>query len=303
MTKLTKPMPRLPDGIDFSEKDDGNTLLMCMDLDSAAAYMHEDRAVFEPWALCANATGYGGVVLSGSKLPPPGEVGEAPKKHQYNRFLYRAQRFSEGFKWFTLSSPLSEMAAGFVGRELSGGDLLVNGPSCEAGPAPDSPGAKKECELVRPLHPLDVLLDKTKYHRQLPVGLFSKEVSDEAAIFPGDSSAIDIWSLSGDVFHSIELRVGKTQKLGVLADAFFHACFVRDMFCQLHLERKVPADQLNWRGYGELVEANIKSVVAHILTEGKHTWFDRAFGELKDCALDGMRFKNAMTLSEVEKRR
>jgi hypothetical protein len=77
------------------------------------------------------------------------------------------------------------------------------------------------------------------------------------------------------------------------------------MFCRLHLERKVPADHPavanDLRGFKELANANISSVAAYILTEGKHPQLDAAFAELQKCALDGMRFEDARTLSELEK--
>ena len=298
-------MPRLPSGIAFSDPGDGGTLKMCMGLGCATANMQEDGSAFEAWALCARAAGYGQVELSVDK-PPPGGMGDGPKKLHYNRFLYRALRFKEGFAWFALSPDLGERAKGFESKVLSGDDLFVNAPDCEASRVGHTPEAKKERELIRP-RPLDVLLGTTalpSYHSQLPVGLFSKAVKDETAIFPGDRAAIDIWGISGDTFHLVELKVGRGPKLGVLSEVFFYACFVRDMFCRFHLERKVPADQVekNWRGYGELVRANIKSVAAHILTETKHRQLDAAFAELKLCALDGIRFESARTLSELEKR-
>jgi len=306
LTKLTKPMPRLPSAIVFSESMDGGTFKMCMDLGCATANMQEDKAAFEAWALCARAAGYVRVELSGNGLPQASEISK-PKRLHYNRFLYRALRFAEGFAWFALSPDLEQKAKEFESKELLENNLFVSAPECEASLVGNTPEAKKERELIRP-RPLDALSNidvSPKYHSQLPVGLFYKEVKNEAAIFPGDKAAIDIWGLSGNTFHLVELKVGKASKLGVLSETFFYACFVRDMYCRFHLERKASADQIekNYRGYGELVKANINSVVAHILTEHKRQQLIAAFAVLQECKLDGIRFGNLRTLSELEKRK
>jgi len=304
MPKITKLTHRLPSAISFSKSDDGGTFQMCMDLDCATANMQEDKAAFEAWALSGRVAGYGRVELSGNGLPPPSGISKLKRQH-YNRFLYRALRFAEGFAWFALSPDLEEKAKEFESKELREDDLFVNAPECEANPVGNAPESKKERELIRP-RPLDVLTDiavSPKYHSQLPVGLFSKEVTDETAIFPGGKAAIDIWSISGDIFHLVELEIGKASKLGILSKVFFYACFIRDMYCRFHLERKVNTSQIekNWRGYEELVRANINFVVAHVLAERKHQQLDAAFAELQQCTLSGMRFENVKTFSEVER--
>jgi hypothetical protein len=78
------------------------------------------------------------------------------------------------------------------------------------------------------------------------------------------------------------------------------------MFCRLHLELKVPTSHPavanDLRGFKELANANISSVAAYILTEGKHSQLDAAFAELQKCTLGDIRFEGAKMLSELEKR-
>jgi uncharacterized protein YcgL (UPF0745 family) len=309
LTNLTKLKMRLPRDIGFSEPDDHGAFRMCMGQDCVTANMQEDKAAFEAWALCARAGGYGRVELTEDGSVSPARMGKRQRPH-YNRFLYRALRFSEGFKWFTLSPDLGKKVKEFADGELSRKDLLVNAPGDEEAQIARTPEGKKARELVSP-RPLDVLCDKVasagKYRLYLPVGLFGGTVAESSLIFPGGCAAIDIWGIGGDTFHLVELKVKENKGLGVLSEVFFYACFARDMFCRLPLELKVPTSHPavvnDLRGFRELVDANINSVAEYILTEGKHSQLDVAFAELQKCTLDGMRFVNARTLAELEKPR
>ena len=301
MSNLTRiALSSLPRDIEFSEN--GDTLLMKMDQACTTANMQENSAAFEAWALYGRTAGYKSVILSESIWTR--EISNAEKLH-YHRFLYRVSCFIRGFEWFTVSDELRMKADEFENTELSRDDLYVNAPIIEAASETESPEAKMERLLVSDEY--REFLNKTfgieveKYYNQLPVGLFGGRVVSKAAIFPRSHAAIDIWGLSGRTFHLIELKVKKNQNLGVLSEVFFYACYIYDMYCQKHLERKDPADLRKYkrqgaflRGYPELINANIDSVVAHILTEQKHPRLDAALAELRQYKHDDIRFANAV---------
>jgi len=303
MSNLTKiPMSKLPSGIIFSEN--GDTLLMEMSQTGITANMQENNSAFEAWALLARTAGYTRVELSGNECTK--EMSKAEKRH-YHRFLYRVLRFEKGFDWFSITDSLREKAEAFERIELSR-DLFVNAPIVEAKPQTDSPEANMErllvCDENRDFlnNKLHIKIDK--FYNQLPVGLFGESVKSETAIFPRSHAAIDIWGLDGNAFHLIELKVKSNQKLSVLSEVLFYACFINDMYCQRNLERKSPINLQKYgeklRGYPELIKTGITSVVAHILTEKKHSQLDKAFAELHLCKLNGIRFDNAECYSPSE---
>jgi len=275
---------RLPSDIKFSEY--GETAFMEMSAAGATANMQEDRAAFEAWALCLNAHGYEKVELS-----LIGTV-ETDNLH-YQRFLYRALRFTQGFNWFHLSDTLKSETERFEKEKLSG-KLLINIPVQEA----DSKAYNRESQAERWLvgHPnyLNEQLGTKieRFFHQLPVGLFQDQISSNTRVFPGAAAAIDIWGLDGNTFHVVELKVGGNKSLGVLSELFFYGCFMRDVLCRWNLYTKA-ANKLNtFRGFDRLQKANVNRVVAHILTESLHPQLHSAFAELKHCSLENLKFEN-----------
>lgn len=288
-----------PSGIDFTEKD--GAFVITMHQDGTSANMQSNAAAFEAWALVAKSAGYERVVLSESESTR--DLQGIEELH-YNRFLYRVSCFAKGFNWFSISDELKAKVEIFENTELKQ-DLFVNAPLSE----PKIPDLKSHeavmerrlvqdgnCDLLN-----DILGTKIgKFYQQLPFGLFKDRVITENAVMPSDKAAIDIWGLDGRVFHLVELKVRDNQDLGVLSELFFYACFINEMYCNRHLETKDPADLRTYkkdgelyRGYSQLINANIDSVVAHILTEKKHPRLDDAFAELQKHKLDGIVFANA----------
>jgi|GEM_PF-1053150 len=312
MSAITKiKRSDLPRDIDFTES--GNTLYMTMNQDCASENMQDNNAAFEAWALVAKAAGYCEVVLSESEST---EELQGIKKSHYSRFLYRVSCFVKGFEWFSVSDELEEKIDEFVNTELSRDDLFVNAPlSKPTVPDDKSHEAVMENLLVQDNNRdyLNNILGTSieTFYQQLPVGLFGGSVVKGNEIFPRGKAAIDIWGLDGSTFHLIELKVKNNQNLGVLSEVFFYACFVSDMYCNRHLETK-DSDDLqkcktggeDHRGYTQLINAKVDSVVAYILTEKKHPRLDGAFSELKECKLNGIKFEDAICrplFSEVSK--
>ena len=308
MSNLTKIKGRLPSGIAFSEK--GDTCIIGMNQAGTTGNMQNNNAAFEAWALVAKAAGYTSVKLSENECIKEMDMTKSQKLHYY-RFLYRVSRFQTGFDdWFTTSSELQKKSTNFENKVLSRDDLFINVPEQDAKSDSESPEARMERRLVQDCKSLNskLNLDIREYYQQLPVGLFGKSVTNKRAIFPQRCAAIDIWGIDGRIFHLIELKVKKNQNLGILSEVFFYACFIHDMYCQRHLERKDSAYSQKYkkqggflRGYHDLIEANIRSVVTHILIEQEHPRLCQALAELNGCKLDGIRFdENVKLLSEFE---
>jgi hypothetical protein len=269
-----------------------------MSVACTTANMQDNAAAFEAWALYARVAGYKHVVLSESDFT---EELRGIKNLHYNRFLYRVACFDKGFDWFAVSDRLNKKIETFENTELKR-DLFVNVPvSLPKEPNLKSREAVMEKRLAHEINReyLNSVLETNinMFYRQLPVGLFGERVITGKAIFPSDKAAIDIWGLEGDKFHLIELKVGKNRDLGVLSEVFFYACFINDMYCSRHLERKDPVDLQKYkfdgdytRGYSQLSKANVSSVAVYILTERKHPRLDDTFAELQKCKLSGIEF-------------
>ena len=306
LSNITKiPRGNLPAKIMFIEE--GDTLHMKMRQDNTSANMQENNAAFEAWAFYAKSEGYERIILSESE--PEKEIDLIKEQQHYNRFLYRVLRFTEGFDWFTVSDTLNEKIKNFEQTKLLRTDLCVNAPIVPAKVDTHIPEAHMErllvCDGNKDFLNRKLGTNIDKFYNQLPVGLFYEKVTSDTAIFPRSHAALDIWGLDNSTFHLVELKAKENQNLGVLSEVFFYACFVYDMYCCRHLERKDSTDSQKYgeklRGYPELIRANITSVTAHILTAKKHPWLDKAFAELSQCKLNGISFANAVcySLSEV----
>ena len=293
-------LPRNAEKIAFNEI--GDTFYIMMGKDGVTANMQDNNAAFEAWSLVAKAAGYKQVVLS--EIDFISDL-EKIKKLHYNRFLYRVSCFNRGFDWFSISDELNKRIEDFEKSQLTR-ELLINAPlSQPTEPNEKSHEAVMESLLVHDANCgylndiLGTMIEK--FYQQLPVGLFGERVITDNAIFPSDKAAIDIWGLEDSAFHLIELKVRQNQDLGVLSEVFFYACFINDMCCVRRLERKDPADLHKYkregnyfRGYPQLVDARIDSVVAYILTEKKHPKLDGAFVELQKHKLEGIKFAKAI---------
>ena len=118
----------VPRQINFSERGKSIILTLCDRAIGCAAEknlnMQMNGAAFEGWALILKANSdYDKVILDVDmkKLPVPVfEMGH------YNRFLYRAMRFSEYYKWFELSDKVTAAVNEFKNSFFSGKLNLIN---------------------------------------------------------------------------------------------------------------------------------------------------------------------------------
>jgi len=242
--------------------------------------MQEDGAAFEGWALILKTkTKYKTIILDADEetksLPEP-EL----KAGHYNRFLFRVMCFAECYDWFAVSDKIMYAVERFKSNFYSDGHILVN--NLGEGEAGDNANLENYFEglLVKP----DIskkLTGLSQLYRQLPVGLFLKsdsdanDISDTNRIFTGGKSAIDLWGLNNDTLSIYELKV-KNDKVGVLTELFFYACYVHDMYCvsgqSFMTPRKPKETEKYCRGYNILYNNrnNIAGVKAYILADNLH---------------------------------
>lgn len=203
-------------------------------LTSAAiqANMQTNAAAFEGWALAlkrwAGAKRVGlfwpAVEPTKGKLPP-----------HYERFLYRAQRFSDLFpEWFWLNSDTSGSAALSSDGERVlnvAGDRthLEDSHVCEPGTWADE--HQMECFLRQDHSFADHFGFRNGYRtdQQFPVGLFrTPEPNGKERIFPGGKGAIDLVCADGERFWLFELKAGKNIPVGTISELIFYTSVIRD---------------------------------------------------------------------------
>jgi len=268
----------VPTQIEFTER--GNTITLTLSdkgigcSDKGNQNMQVNGAAFEGWALLLKAHptyGYDNVVLDVkmSKLPEP-EL----KKGHFNRFLYRAMRFSDYYKWFGISKKIKEAVNIFKERFYSNASVLVN--NIGEGDAGSNSHLENQIESLLYNSPelAKNITGISPLNRQLAVGLFQSKVDSKTNVFTGKKSAIDLWGLSEnkDILHIFELKTKNTQ-VGVLTELFFYACYVYDVFSENKPEfiSKNMSEIEDNRGYNDLFKAQIKTISAHILTDKLHS--------------------------------
>lgn len=239
--------------------------------------MQTDDAAFEAWALLihAHCDCVRQVVLTVSSMPR-----NLPYRGHYGRFVYRAMKFQEQFaEWFSLSPELEGIVEKFQ-EYLAVHRFCNNVPSGEAGENDhlenqiEALFAQEQTPLLANLcreHGL-LLEEPCQFFRQLPVGLFEEQVSEETRVFTGGKSAIDLWTTAGENIVLFELKANN-RKVGILSEVMFYANYLTDMFLvqNTFIPQKLPAGKKPCRGYDRLVSHFFRRVCAVMLTDGLHS--------------------------------
>lgn len=206
--------------------------------------MQNDAAAFEAWCFIIKAqTSIDElkIQLDVEGLTSDMYDKDIPSTGHFGRFLYRILKFSEQYKaWFTLSPCLKEVKDKFA-EFLADSEFVNNAPSGEAGEDKKSSLTERNIEkrfcdtdsigkIILGFRDRDVVMN-----RQLPVGLFKKEKSDE--ILTGGKSAIDFWALDGNELNIYELKTEREQ-VGMLTEIFFYSNYVRDVYWHKKLQRE-----------------------------------------------------------------
>lgn len=209
--------------------------------------MQDDSAAFEGWALIIY-TYFGKKRNLNVQLALKEEVYERVqgliedgnnfgKRGHYYRFLYRAFRFSEQYKWFRLEQRLEEVVNGFRDYLQENLPFTNNYPN---GEKKVSITGKENENHIEDLFSDEKWQDSVEgqkickkfgipIFRQLPVGLFAKEKKAESAIFTGKKSAIDLWCCDDDSITIFELK-WKNKMIGIITELFFYCNYMKDMY-------------------------------------------------------------------------
>ena len=207
-------------------------------------------------------------------------------RRHYNRFLYRALRFSQQYRnWFILSNELKPHVEAF-------NNYLSNSKIGFTNNIPNNiPNENKTSNQyfgTNKIHENDVedifanlnwqsnqgAAFCKKYggvlYRQLPVGLFEgSEAIKAKAVFTGNKSAIDLWSCNNNELNVFELKFNN-KMIGILTEIFFYANFMRDMFCKGKIISFKCQPSKEYRGYEHLAGASFTKVNGYMLIdEGK----------------------------------
>ena len=253
--------------------------------------MQKDDAAFEGWAFLiythyAKNKGFSTVELDLTedactqiKMMCKYKVGYTGTRLQYNRFLYRALRFSQQYKeWFALSASLQPYINEFEAY-LKSPDIFFTNSIPEL-----------EVRIKRTLNPDNITENDVedifanynwqqeqganfckKYggrlYRELPAGLFEGNRAFESrAIFPSHNSVIDLWSCDANNLNVFELKYDN-KMIGIITELFFYTNYMRDMFCRgramnFNCQR---TRELGFRGYVHLEKASFTKVNGYML--------------------------------------
>ena len=214
---------------------DGAEDTVSIRLNAAAtiANMQTDAAAFEAWALILRA--WCGVVTISLHWDEP----EDRSDPHYQRFLYRADHFSNLFDWFHLENEHPLQDARFLPKDRR--PLILNLPTQPRRTLEeyqrDKPGwepkGERQLEItLRDCPGFAALyeLDPGRVERQIPVGLFRDRVSAAKVnrVFSGAGSAIDLIGMQATTLWLFELKAGNNASVGAISELFFYACVLRD---------------------------------------------------------------------------
>ncbi|MCK8826605.1 hypothetical protein MWH25_02425 [Natroniella acetigena] len=215
--------------IDFYSDENNNLLKIKMSEDSVKANMQENEAAFEGWAICIKRwLGLEKVELSW----------EAPKQEEnkhYQRFLYRVKNFEEMYSWFTVAN--ADYPEKLTLKYELDEEFLINSSDderkkIEINNKDLAEGNEKDLEYY--LSSNKNLLSKicnTEFKDlsfQLPVGIFKDSIAEKNKIFPGGSSAIDLFGTDDDITYIFELKVA-SKMVGIISQIYCYAFLICDL--------------------------------------------------------------------------
>lgn len=200
-------------------------------LNATCNNMQSDNAAFEGWAICLKAWLPEHIERVCLKWDSPNDKFMTPNnKQHYNRFLYRALRFSQQYSWFSIDVNNKWEVESFKEELYS---LQNNCYSKE----PDLKGNLEKLSETSVEYLLaNNLSDQMKAYfdldiidRQFPVGV--KRQGKQ--FFTGGMSAIDLWGMKDDILSIIELKYNggetKNKKVGIISELFMYSNIMRDI--------------------------------------------------------------------------
>jgi len=284
------------------------------------ANMQNDPNAFEAWAIAIYANlgreHVEKVILTIDADSRDHLVNFKPGTYQghYGRFLYRALRFSQQYKWFELSPELNVIVTDFdeflkksehsfinnystkeAGvshkRELETEANFAGVPYDHENPYYASKNRKSELKSLFKKHG-KIDIDEDDIYRQLVVGLHLEDANekdichDRNRIFTGTGAAVDLWTISGDTLIPIELKT-KNSMIGAITELFFYSNYLYDVYIE---ENRIhPANKKGTKGYNRIYKAStdkkLKKVMGFLLLDDNslHTLItDKAIAEMNN---------------------
>ena len=243
-------------------------------LNATCNNMQSDNAAFEGWAICLKAWLPEYIERVILKWDSPNSEQMTPNnKQHYNRFLYRALRFSQQYSWFSIDIYNKWEVNGFKGELY---DLQNNYYSKE----PELKGnleklsetsveyllANKLSDQMKSYFDLDII------DRQFPVGVKRQGTQ----FFTGGMSAIDLWGMKKDILSIIELKYNggetKNNKVGIISELFMYSNIMRDIISGIIVRPERTSKQNEESFY--LRRQSFHSLNAFMLSDEYHPLVD-----------------------------
>lgn len=280
---------KLPNGIKFVEKDMEMEIEMILQKEAIEnKNMQEDQAAFEGWAVILRR-----YLKKNIKLKVDVELDLEEEKQNFvgnghfNRFLYRALRFQEQYRWFSLSSNLEKIIFGFRDWMKKNSTQLTNNiPMPERSSAKSTEKTDQICEsrIERIMAGQESILhnvieddahERNEVFRQLPVGLFLNSVATKNEIFTGNKAAIDLWTWSGEKLYIFELKYteNKNKKIGIITEILFYANYMYDLHTKEKCFKRDESSSVE-RGYNNLLVHTFNEICAVMVADEFHPLID-----------------------------
>jgi len=272
----------LPANINFYLND--NTLNLLMSKNCVVENMQENNAAFEGWSITIfrwlrEDPGIEKVSLSWS------EPDDINNKH-YQRFLYRAKNFNDMYSWFEIENHqyLDKLKLKFDSKNNYYINVADKRDLKKIKNKLDDENSVESLLAARGINTINgEILKKENINYQLPVGVFAqKNVKDDNRIFPGGSSAIDLFGVESDITYIFELKFN-SKMVGIITQIYFYSMIIKDVQKNKlkpaekndHLDKIIKTDKLS----------------AYMIADEYHPLIDNEVIELMNEGVQGTEFK------------
>lgn len=270
----------LPENIDF-EFISGTEIRMTFPKKVVSTNMQEDSVAFEGWILTLYCLGKKKIEnlniimnIKNDARKSFVQLGEEKENRgHYNRFIYRLSKFIKQFPFASMDSYLSAEIKGKIDTFYFNGNykfindekLVSNKPEKEA-------DCNQHPEMIVEKYISEnpsAVINKTKeitntsignLYRQLPVGIFFEEKTNDTRVFTGGASAIDLWGIDDEkkTLCIYELKIKENYKVGIISELYFYANLMMDLYGSNPAFITKDKSKKYYRGFENL--ANVKTV-------------------------------------------
>jgi|Wag4MinimDraft_9_1082661.scaffolds.fasta_scaffold00009_11 hypothetical protein len=272
----------LPGNIDFHLND--NILNLFMSKDCVVKNMQENDAAFEGWSITIfrwlrEDPGIEKISLSW------GEPDDINNKH-YQRFLYRVKNFNDMYSWFEIENRqyLDKLKLKFDSKNNYYINVSDKRDLKKIKNKLDDENSVESLLAARGINTInDKILKKENINYQLPVGVFDqKNIKDDNRIFPGGSSAIDLFGVESDTTYIFELKFN-SKMIGIITQIYFYSMIIKDV----QKNNLKPAEK------NDHLDKIIKTykLSAYMIADEYHPLIDNEVIDLMNEGVQGTEFK------------